>query len=163
MEIQCRWMTEEDGPTVSEMVIASFDTATAPLFPPEAVQQIHQFAQPKAILQRNQIGHRVLVAQLNDRIAGMIQFTENHIRMLFVAPDMQRLGIGRTLLNKAFEWFESQELRPAVITVNSSPNAVEAYRRFGFVQTKPEQDDNGVRYIPMEYPLGPGTPQSPTI
>ncbi|MBX7219877.1 MAG: GNAT family N-acetyltransferase [Blastocatellia bacterium] len=153
MEIQCRWMTDEEALTVSEMVIASFDAATAPLFSTEAVEKIHQFAQPEAILQRNQTGHRVLVAQLNHRIAGMIQFTENHIRMLFVAPDLQRVGIGRTLLQKAFEWFESQELRPAVITLNSSPNAVEAYRRFGFIQTKPEQDDQGIRYIPMEFPL----------
>jgi len=39
------------------------------------------------------------------------------------------------------------------ITVNSSPYAVEAYRRLGFVNTDTEQLTNGIRYYSMTHTL----------
>ncbi len=38
-----------------------------------------------------------------------------------------------------------------VFTVNSSPYAVEIYRRLGFAPTDHEQITNGIRYTPMKY------------
>jgi len=55
----------------------------------------------------------------------------SHIYHLFVRSDRQRSGIGRRLMNEAL-WFISDRSGRATVTVNSSLNAVDAYRKFGF-------------------------------
>ena len=71
-----------------------------------------------------------------------------HLYHLFVGSDQQRKGIGRLLFNRAFQ-FVSDFSGDVEITVNASLNAVEVYRRFGFVETSATQDEGGVRFLPM--------------
>jgi len=69
----------------------------------------------------------------------------DHIALFFVKAKRQGQGIGRRLFDLAVKENGSGKL-----TVNSSPYAVEIYRRLGFVQTNTEQVTNGIRYTPME-------------
>ena len=71
-----------------------------------------------------------------------------HLYHLFVGSDHQRKGIGRLLVNQAFQSI-SDGFGDVEITVNASLNAVEVYRRFGFVATSAPQDEGGVRFLPM--------------
>jgi len=64
--------------------------------------------------------------------------------LLFVSGKHHRRGIAGRLLKIMIEWY-----KPPVITVNSSPYAVEAYRRLGFTETGPEQLVSGIRFTPM--------------
>ncbi|HET9367833.1 MAG TPA: GNAT family N-acetyltransferase, partial [Candidatus Udaeobacter sp.] len=65
----------------------------------------------------------------------------------------QRSGIGRRLMNEAL-WFISDRCGRATVTVNSSLNAVDAYRRFGFRNAGDEVVDGaGVRFQPMSRDL----------
>ena len=77
-----------------------------------------------------------------------------HISLLFVEPGCQGRGLGRGLLERAVE--EARKANPGLreMTVNSSPNAIVAYERMGFESTGPQQDINGVRFIPMKKTLG---------
>ena len=77
----------------------------------------------------------------------------SQIYHLFVRSDRQRSGIGRRLMNEAL-WYISDRSGKAIVTVNSSLNAVDAYRRFGFENAGDEVVDGaGVRFQPMSRAL----------
>jgi predicted GNAT family N-acyltransferase len=79
----------------------------------------------------------------------------SHIYHLFERSDRQRSGIGRRLMNEALR-FISDRCGEATATVNSSLNAVDAYRRFGFRNAGDEVVDGvGVRFQPMSRDLAP--------
>ena len=69
-----------------------------------------------------------------------------HIGGFFVKGSYHRKGIGRALFEAIAKEYDKQEF-----TVNSSPYAVEIYRRLGFFPIKPEQFEDGIRYTPMIY------------
>ena len=71
-----------------------------------------------------------------------------HISLFFVEEAFQRQGIGKALFMAALA-----DATGDAVTVNSSPFAVEVYRRLGFKATKPEQTTDGIRYTPMRYSI----------
>ncbi len=71
-----------------------------------------------------------------------------HLYHLFVRTDQQRTGIGTKLLKIVDAWCVDSFGTP-IVTVNSSLNAVEAYRRFGFNTDGPIIEIDGVRHQPM--------------
>ena len=94
------------------------------------------------------------VAMENGAIVGIaVVRPPSHIYHLFVRSDRQQNGIGRRLMNKALR-FISDRCGRATVTVNSSLNAVDAYRRFGFRDAGEEVVDGaGVRFQPMSRDL----------
>lgn len=81
-----------------------------------------------------------------ERIVGMIatRSSGHHIALFFVDGRYHRRGIGKKLFLRAVSDVTGK------ITVNSSPYAVEIYRKLGFESTDNEQVTNGLRYTPME-------------
>ncbi len=69
-----------------------------------------------------------------------------HLTMLFVKKEYHRLGIARGLFN-----YVKERCSKDTITVNSSPYAVEVYRRLGFEATASEKEVDGIRFTPMVY------------
>lgn len=69
-----------------------------------------------------------------------------HICFFFVKKSHQRNGIGRLLFEKILSIVKEKEL-----TVNSSPCAVNMYKKLGFNVTDCEQDINGIKFVPMVY------------
>ena len=70
-----------------------------------------------------------------------------HIGGFFVDGGYHRRGIGRRLFEAMRRDYEKQEF-----TVNSSPYAVEIYKRLGFVQEDTERlSPEGLRYTPMRF------------
>ena len=61
----------------------------------------------------------------------------------------QRQGIAKRLLDEALEICKSK-IDLSEMSVNSSPNAVEAYSKLGFKINEQEQLKNGIRFIPMK-------------
>lgn len=74
-----------------------------------------------------------------------------HISLLFVSKKFHRKGIARALIESACKPLAGSDI-PA-ITVNSSPYAVEIYKRLGFETTEEEQCLDGIRFTPMELHL----------
>jgi len=86
-------------------------------------------------------------AYQDDQLVGM-GATRNggrHISLLFVDPNHHGQGIGRSLVETI-----RRKCPEPFITVNSSPYAVEIYKKIGFVATGNELINDGIRYTPMQ-------------
>lgn len=86
-------------------------------------------------------------AFLDDQLVGM-GATRNggrHISLLFVEQKFHRQGIGRKLIETM-----RRKCPEPFITVNSSPYAVEIYKKIGFEATDNELINDGIRYTPMQ-------------
>jgi len=86
-------------------------------------------------------------AYQDERMVGM-GATRNggrHISLLFVEPEFHGQGIGKQLVNLI-----RRKCPESTITVNSSPYAVEIYKKMGFVATDNELVKDGIRYTPMQ-------------
>ena len=70
----------------------------------------------------------------------------SHLFHLFVSRDGHGQGLGRRLWQRLMD-----EAGPEIstFTVNSSPYAVPVYRRLGFQPTGPQEEKNGISYVPM--------------
>lgn len=89
-------------------------------------------------------------AFIDDNMVGMIATRNNrsHISMFFVDEKAQGKGVGRKLFNKVINGNINH-----IITVNSSPYALDIYKHFGFIVIDEERCENGIKYIPMELKL----------
>jgi GNAT superfamily N-acetyltransferase len=90
-----------------------------------------------------------LLGEVEGALAGVIALREKtHIFRLFVARNFQRQGLARELWRRA-----RQALGPVDqamnFTVNSSPMAVQIYRRLGFEQTSLQLEMHGIAFVPM--------------
>lgn len=85
---------------------------------------------------------------IEDVLIGAIATRENfsHISLFFVGKMFQRHSFGKKLLETVVEKSNAD-----TITIHSSPNAVNAFRYMGFKQSGEIIEENGVKYIPMEY------------
>ena len=142
---------EADEITAAHALVSSvFDEFVAPLFSEEGINEFKSFIDPPRLRERLSPTSFILVAEMDVEIVGVIGVRDwSHVFLLFVKGDQQRKGIARSLLSEALQRCQTARLDLERITVNSSPNAVEAYRQMGFVPTSEEQLANGIRYVPM--------------
>jgi GNAT superfamily N-acetyltransferase len=155
--IQIRPMKQEEIQAVSDLVFRSFKNNVAAYYSEEGVETFFDYANPKALNERFLKDHFILVAVEKQALVGMIEIRNNcHISLLFVEPLQQEKGIGKGLLGKAIAMARQSDPEFKGLTVNSSPNAVEAYKRFGFAPTDSFQEKNGIQFLPMmlEIPAG---------
>ena len=71
-----------------------------------------------------------------------------HISLLFIHNNYQRQGYGKRLINRAVEIANENNLYE--ITLNSSPNSLNAYKKIGFEQLSNEKMINGIRFYEMK-------------
>ena len=147
----------EEGAAMA-LVRETFTRWVAPCFSPEGVAEFLSFATAEAFAARLAQGHFCLVAEAAGRpdaaLDGLVEVRDaNHICFLFVRSQAQRQGLGRRLVAAASR--RCRELDPAMqaLTVNASPNALDAYRRLGFTPVGPEQTKNGITHTPMRLDL----------
>ena len=135
-----------DLPAASRLTIAVFKQSVAPLFKPEGIRNFLAYATFDAWTERHRDGQRTWLALKGERVVGVVQVRDgSHVSLFFVERRQQRQGIGRALIMTAIKALGVNRL-----TVNSSPNSVDAYRRLGFAPVGQEDTKSGIRYTPME-------------
>ena len=138
-----RRLSPEEIPAALELCWQVFLQFEAPEYPPEGVAAF-----------RASLDDRERTRQLKfygafdgEKLVGVLAMRlPQHIGGFFVAAAYHRRGIGRHLFEAMRRDYGTQ-----VFTVNSSPCAVEVYRRLGFVPTDTEQLTDGLRYTPMRF------------
>lgn len=134
----------EELPVLREIALAAFACEVAPLLGEEGRAEYKRFTQPQAMEERVRSGNEFFVWVAGESIRAMSEVRDrSHLVMLFVDPDAQGQGHGRDLLEHA--------LQIGVVTVSSSPNAVDFYAQHGFQPTGEEQEKNGLRFVPMRF------------
>ena len=145
-----RQMQHGEETQVIDLVSRVFYQFVAPLYSDQGITEFMKFADASTLAERIQGNSFVLVAELHKEIIGTIEINENnHIALFFIAPEHQRKGLGKELLNTAVNRCIASDPKLTKITVNSSPNAVSAYRALGFTEMDGEKTSNGIRFVPM--------------
>lgn len=148
-------MLKGEEKAVCGMVHRVFDDSVAALYSKRGDRSFKKYCDPEEMSDRVHTDHFVLLSLADGSIVGMIEMRRHrHISLLFVDPEFQGKGIGGELLRKAVELCRLTDPQLRELTVNSSPNALGAYERMGFVSTGGEQVISGVRFIPMKKILG---------
>jgi GNAT superfamily N-acetyltransferase len=94
------------------------------------------------------------VLEANGEILGFVAIRDqNHLFHMFVARKHQGKGVGRQLWESALR-SATDNSNLLSFTVNSSPNAVPVYRRFGFTEASARVEVHGIAFIPMVRELG---------
>lgn len=134
----------------SHLVGRVFHRSVAPLFPSEGVKEFLSYATAEAMAERREQGNLQLAAWAGAKMAAYLEMRAGpHLAMLFIDSPWQRQGVGRRLLAHALELLRRREPGFSRVTVNSSPNSVEAYRRMGFRASGESQTKNGISFVPM--------------
>ena len=151
--IEIRRMAKGEEERISRLIEEVFAEHIDPLYPTEGRLAFRKYIHPSAIRHRRSPDYIRLVAESSDtdrRLIGVIEIKEyRHISLFFVETKYQRKGIGRRLLEAACAECRRKK-RTAAITVSSSPNAIPAYQKLGFMATGVETVTNGIRFIPMK-------------
>ena len=115
--------------------------------------------EPSLLRERFLSNHFTLVAIQDKRMVGVIMVRDfDHVCLFFVAKDLHRHGIGRGLFDRALKMCKENRPDLEAVSVNSSPNSVEVYRRLGFLPIGPRQTTNGITFVPMVL-----TPPAPAV
>lgn len=137
---------------VSDMVWEVFMEFEAPDYSDKGLETFKAFIEPRRL--QNEIennGFKVLCCFEGDELAGAVAFRRiAHISLLFVKKDHHRRGIARRLMELAKEQILQNYPEITAITVNSSPYAVEVYKRLGFSPTDRMQEMEGLVFMPMK-------------
>lgn len=155
MESSIRRVVAGEIPEVLALAWRVFSRFEAPEYASEGVEEFRRFLEEDNIRERMRSGGMVLWGWYEgNEVAGMIAVTETgHINLLFVDAEFHRRGIGRALHHTAMDHF--RKIGVSKVTVNSSPYAVEIYRRLGFAPVSAERTVSGIRFTPMELFLAP--------
>ncbi len=91
-----------------------------------------------------------LIGVVDGETVGYISMKDkSHLYHLFVAQAEQGKGFGRALWQNALQYCPADR-----VTLRSSLYAVPVYKRFGFVESGPADERDGIGFQPMEYRRG---------
>lgn len=152
--VKIRLMDSGEEAFASNLVTSTFQRDVAPLYDQEGIREFLSYTNPSALQGRQFRDHIILVASKSESIIGVLELRDYyHVSLLFVETTHQRQGVGRLLVNEALRLIRANHPETEEVTVNSSPNAVEAYKRFGFQVTGELQVKNGIGFVPMTLSL----------
>ena len=146
--LEIRDVTAADLVDVTALIVKVFAKYVGPGFAPAGVDNFLAFVEPAAISLRLAVKSFMLTARCRGQLVGVVEVSDgHHIALLFVNEAFHRRGIGRRLVEAALARCEL--LPPGELTVNSSPYAVPVYGRLGFCRLGPEEEKDGIRFVPM--------------
>ena len=163
MNITYRFMRQGEEGRVCALVERVFNEFVAPDYSPEGVEEFFKFADSAALRERAGEHRIVLLAEEGTELAGVLEARDcSHISLLFVERKFLRKGIATELVRLAIR--ECRKRLPDLrsVTVNSSPFAVPAYRKMGFLETGPSREVSGIIFVPMVCALDELPPSLPT-
>jgi len=139
---------------VSTFIEGVFNQFVAPEFSQEGIDEFMKFIQPDTLINHLEKNYFGILASVETKIIGIIVVRDyKHVALFFVDSQHQRKGVGKELFRRALEHCSIHDGNSLQITVNSSPNSVNAYRKLNFRTTDKEQCVNGIRFVPMAMDL----------
>ncbi|MFP4067325.1 MAG: GNAT family N-acetyltransferase [Spirochaetaceae bacterium] len=147
---RCRPLSKAEIPAAAALVREVFEEHVAPLYDATGVASFLDYIDEQALVRRAGRDHVLVGAEEPDTgtLLGVLELRRYaHIALLFVRTEHQGQGVGRALLRYAEETARGRGRN--ILTVNATPNAVRAYEALGFAASDGEQEQNGIRSVPM--------------
>lgn len=146
-----RPLTHDDLDAASMLCMTAFMDSVAPQLGEEGIATFTRIAAADAFAARIGQDNLMWLAEVAGQPAGIIELKQGrHVAMLFIAPGLQRRGVGRRLIAEAIA-----HARSGVVTVSASLPSVPAYLGYGFHRTGDIAESAGLIYQPMELHLPP--------
>tara|TARA_Y100001956_G_scaffold82553_1_gene103977 strand:- start:788 stop:1234 length:447 start_codon:yes stop_codon:yes gene_type:complete len=143
MEIQR--VNNEDLTAITNLVEAVSKVAVLPHFNEQGKQAYIARVLPDIKTTFDNDDFVTVKAISNDTLLGFAAMRAgNYLTHLFVSHQVQRRGIGQTLLQHLLNSTDAQEIK-----LRSAVNAVDFYLKHGFEITEQEGEFNGIRFVPM--------------
>ncbi|MCL1941569.1 MAG: EFR1 family ferrodoxin [Synergistaceae bacterium] len=160
MNITLRNMRPEEAEAAGKVALASLAASSGSGFTIQGKATFSGYASPKAISSRQNLGHEVILAEADSKIAGMMEIRNgNHISMLFVLPEYVGNGIGTKLLSHAaarIKQTRSKAKPVKQITVYASDESLTFYLKRNFRVSALRQERDGISYTTMAFRLKAG-------
>jgi GNAT superfamily N-acetyltransferase len=121
----------------------------------EGNQFFYDWINPAKISERQKNQVNILVAVVENQIVGMIEIRENiYISLLFVDKAFHGKGIAKKLYHEALQMVFQRDPTITKFYVHASPFSIPIYQKLGFKETDTMQENNGIKYLPMEMGVG---------
>lgn len=136
-----------------DLIWEVFQKFEAPEYDEMGVQVFRHFITYSSMVEKIDKGEMIFWGcYLNNYLVGVIAVRfGRHISLLFVRERFHRLGVAKKLMGVALDFVQCHHPEAPAVTVNSSPYAVEIYRRMGFQTLGGEQKKDGIRFTPMRF------------
>lgn len=146
-----RWARESDWSDTMKMIWRTFLVYEGKEYTGEGIRSFFDFITDDRLYQMFRRGtYQLLIAEAQGEIVGAASLRgRNLLSLLFVKEEYHCRGIGSSLIHMLCEYLQN-EMGEHSIMVQSSPYAVNFYRKVGFVPTGEEEDYSGIRVTPME-------------
>jgi GNAT superfamily N-acetyltransferase len=144
-----------DEVKISQLVKEVYDEFVAPDYNDEGNKFFCDFIEPENFRIRFQEKHNIiLLAEYSDQLAGVIEMRDNsYVSLLFVNKTFQGKGIAKALFKEAVCRCVARDHTLKKIFVHASPFSIGIYEKLGFTKTDEMQEENGIKYLPMEIML----------
>ncbi len=123
--------------------IIAEDISAIDWFNPESLER-----RRKEIIENGETIHTFIFKNDKKEIAGFCKVLKSEdygeIDAMYVVPEFQGKGLGKKLLEKAFEWLGS-DLDVKLVVVKYNTNAIEFYKKMGFMETANKVDYKGTK------------------
>jgi GNAT superfamily N-acetyltransferase len=118
---------------ISAVVLDALRTTNARDYPSDVIESVAQNFSPRHI--RTLLGNRdVVVALIGARVVGTASLDGDVVRTVFVAPDGQGKGVGRSLMQELERRARSKGMEK--LSVPSSITAEPFYAKLGFARVR---------------------------
>ena len=160
MKVTLRNMEHGEVKIASEAALKAFAAMDGKGFTTEGKAVFANYASPNAIASRQNFGHKVTLAVIDSKIAGMIEIRNgSHISMLFVLPEHINNGIGTKLLSHSIAQINKNNLKTKAVkqvTVHAADESVAFYLKRNFRESAARQERDGISFTTMAFHLKPG-------
>jgi ribosomal protein S18 acetylase RimI-like enzyme len=131
MEIVELWRLERKFDRQAlECILRSVEISNSPDYPPAIINyQLHTHYTMDWLSKKMQSSHFV-VALIDNRVVGTGSLDGNEVTTVFVDPNHQQRGIGRTIMGELERYAKSQGLREIIL--NSSITAFGFYKKLDY-------------------------------
>ncbi len=144
-------LKSNDLKEASSLIWDVFSEYVAPGYSSEGIETFRKFIQTEELAKSLDSGRFFILGCFDkEKLVGLVAVMDlYHISLLFVDKLYHRRGIARELLVNAVHRCVEGNPKLAELTVNSSPYAVEIYKKLGFEVTGEQTIKNGITFTPM--------------
>jgi len=136
---------------ISELIKRVYTEYVAPDYSDKGNEFFYEWIKSENILARQEKQRQLWIAKIGKEIIGVIEMRENtYVSLLFVDKRYQKMGVAKQLLDELIKACKQRDPEKEKIKVHASPYSIEIYKRLGFKNTDIMQEENGIKYMPME-------------